>query len=179
MGVLKMKEETLDKKSSIIKEVLEHFDLLEGEIESSVLHKIAAAADNAFSDEILFEEFENWSKSHDDDSFVFLINDYWDSIKKPVLTNRGDITGKDQEITEIKEKAKKEVSKKFAAILNELCAKRNLKTLKEIGDFLGGLSEERVRVLLEGNHKPQRGTILKIAESFNVDAVSLMNQIQS
>jgi len=176
MGVLKVKEEVLDKKSSVIREVLEHFDGLEGKIDLIVLYNIAASADRAFTDDILFEEFENWSKSHDDDSFLFLINDYWKSLERPLLHNRGDITGKDQLINEIKENARKEVGKRFAAILNELCTKRNLKTLKEIGEFLGGLSEERVRVLLEGNHRPQRGTILNVAEKFKVDPSIFINK---
>ena len=57
MGGVIMKEETLDKKSSIIKEVLEYFHLLEGKIESSVLHKIAAGT--FFSKKLPTESLRN------------------------------------------------------------------------------------------------------------------------
>jgi hypothetical protein len=179
MGVLKVKEAVLDKKSAIVKEVLEHFDHFDGKIDPVILHQIAAAADNAFNDEILFEEFDNWFKNRDDDSFIFLISDYWNSVKKPILPAHGDITGNEVKINEIKEASKKEIGKKFATALNELCIKNNLRTLKEIGDFLGGLSEERVRVLLEGNHKPQRNTILKVAEKFKIDPTEFTKKIVS
>jgi hypothetical protein len=177
MGVLKIKEANLEKKSSVVKLVLDHFDRVENKYKPAVLEQISAAADNVFGDEILFEEFENWVSTHDDDTFIFLVNHYWEGKTKKPLAKRGDLTGENEKILSIKDKSKMEVGKKFASILNNLCAKKNLKNLKEIGDFLGGLSEERVRVLLEGKHKPQRATILMVADKFQVDPSELMNEI--
>lgn len=177
MGVLKIKEENLDKKTSTIKAVLEHFDRLEKKYENSILEQISAASDNAFGDEILFEEFENWTINKDDDVFIYLINHYWENLKKSALPNNGDITGHVEKISGIKEKAKSEIGKKFAHIVNELCTNKKLKTYKEISDFLDIGTEERVRVLLDGKHKPQRATILNVAEKFNVDPNELMKKI--
>lgn len=177
MGILKIKESDLNRKSLIIKKVLEHFDRFEKNYATDILKKISTAADNAFRDEILFEEFENWISNKDDESFIYLINHYWDTKDQSSLGLKSDITGNKQEILKIKEKSKREAGQKFASILLQLCNQRNLKTLKEIGDFLGGLSEERIRILLEGKHKPQRATILKVSKKFKLDPKIIFNQI--
>ena len=177
MGILKIKEDHLVKKSSIIKKALEHFDRFEKKYSADVLKKISVASENAFIDEILFEEFENWISNRDDESFIYLINHHWDTNLRPALGSKSDLTGKQKEILNIKENSKREVGQRFASILNKLCNNRNLKTLKEIGDFLGGISEERVRVLLEGRHKPQRATILKVSKKFKLDPQIIFYQL--
>lgn len=168
MGVLKMKEELLIKKADIIKEVLEHFSSKELTIPKHVVEGISAAADNAFADDILFEEFENWADNNDDESFLFLINHYWENKNVPQLplTER-DLTGKEGAIQAIKENAKLEVSQKFALLIRKLSDEKNLVKLEAIGAFLG-VSAERARVLLEGKHKPNRATILKVSEKFRI-----------
>jgi hypothetical protein len=65
MGVLKIKVAELKNKSAIIKKVLEYFDFCEKKYTSEVLQKISIAAEYAFRDDILFEEFENWVSNHD------------------------------------------------------------------------------------------------------------------
>ena len=56
---------------------------------------------------ILFEEFENWADEKDDESFLFLINHYWESQDKPVLdADERDLTGQEDEIKKIKESSK-------------------------------------------------------------------------
>lgn len=171
MGLLKNKEEFLEKKTGIIRSVLEYFDQHEKKYSRSVLEHIASAAEYAYGDEILFEEFENWVSNRDDDSFIFLIDHYW-------RTKKDRNTGSMAELaSDIKEKAKQSVASNFSILLQNLCNDKNLKTYKEIGQFLGGLTEERVRILLDGKHKPQRRTILKVAEKFRIDPSELMMKL--
>jgi hypothetical protein len=178
MGILKLKEEVLDQKTLIIKEVLEYFSIKEDSFTDSVIQGIAAAADNAFSDEILFEEFENWSTDKDDESFLYLINHYWESRTKPVLSeSEMNLTGKNAEIKKIKEMAKLDTARKFGRFLNCLALDRSLKSQKEIGDFLG-VSSERARVLLDGKHKPQRATVIKVSEKFGVPIQDILIAIE-
>ena len=61
--------------------------------------------------------------------------------------------------------------------VNKLAMERGLKTLSEIGKFLGGLGAERTRVLLDGQHKPQRKTIQLICDKFNVDFETVCKEI--
>lgn len=176
MGLLKIKEECLEKKTLVIRNVLSYFDAHEESYSNLILEKISKAADEALMDDILFEEFENWASNRDDESFIYLINHYWESKATPSLS-RGDLTGLHDEILDIKKEAKKSVAKNFSIILQELCNKKNFRTYREIGDFLGGITEERVRILLDGKHKPQRRTILNVAEKFRLDPNELMKMI--
>jgi len=177
MGILKLKNENLDKKTSIIKEVLEYFSSKEEDISKNVIEGIAAAADNAYTDDILFEEFENWAEDKDDESFLYLINHYWESKDKPVLSeSERDLTGKEDQIKEIKENSKQEIAQKFAILLNRISTERNLTTLDAIGKFLG-VSPQRASVLLEGKHKPQRNTIIKVAEKFEIPIEAIFHEI--
>lgn len=178
MGILKLKEETLGKKSLIIKEALDHFASRERFYSKEIIDEIAAASENAFSDEILFEEFENWASEKDDESFLYLINHYWETKNKPTLSEKNrDLTNDKQEIEAIKNNAKLEIAQKFSSFLNEISNKKNLRTLESIGNFLG-VSSERARILLEGKHKPQRATIAKISEKFEIPVEKILKEIQ-
>lgn len=177
MGVLKLKNQVLNFKTSIIREVLRYFSLKEEQISKMTINGIAIAADNAYSDDILFEEFENWTKNRDDDSFLFLIDHYWNTINKPILDrSERDLTGQSDKIITIKEKSKTEVAQKFAQFLNKIALERKLTTLEAIGNFLE-LSPQRVSVLLKGEHKPQRSTIVKVAEKFQISLDKIQKEI--
>jgi len=121
MDVLHLKEKELAYKTSTIREVLRYFSLKKDQIPKGIIDGISAATDNAYSDDILFEEFENWTKNHDDESFLYLINHYWETIQKPVqcLAER-DLTNQNGKIEAIKESSKQEVAKKFAEFLNKI-----------------------------------------------------------
>lgn len=177
MGILKLKDQDLDSKTSTIREVLRYFSLKEDQIPKGTIDGIAAAADNAYSDDILFEEFESWTKNHDDESFLYLINHYWETIQKPVqgLAER-DLTNQNGKIEAIKESSKQEVAKKFAEFLNKIAHERKLTTLEAIGEFLE-LTPQRVSVLLKGEHKPQRSTIAMIAEKFQIPLERIQKEI--
>ena len=152
---------------------------LKDQIPRTTIDGIATAADNAYSDDILFEEFERWTKNYDDDSFLYLINHYWETIKKPVLSHEeSDFTGQAERVEVIKEKSKQEVAQKFAQFLNKIVLQRKLTTLEAIGEFLE-LSPQRVSVLLKGDHKPQRATIAKIAEKFEIPLEKIQKEIPS
>lgn len=177
MGVLKLKDQALDTKTSTIREVLRYFSSKEDQIPKVTIDGIAAAADNAYSDDILFEEFENWTKNHDDDSFLYLINHYWETIKKPILSpEQHDLTGQADSVEAIKLKSKQEVAQKFAQFLNKITHERKLTTLEAIGEFLE-ISPQRVSVLLKGEHKPQRATIAMIAEKFEIPLENIQKEI--
>jgi hypothetical protein len=177
MGVLKLKDQALDSKTSTIREVLRYFSSKEDQIPKTTINGIAAAADNAYSDDILFEEFENWTKNHDDDSFLYLINHYWETIKKPVL-NQGerDLTDRTDRVEAIKKNSKQEVAQKFAQFLNKIAHERKLTTLEAIGEFLE-LTPQRISVLLKGEHKPQRSTLAKVAEKFEISLETIQKEI--
>lgn len=177
MGVLKLKDQALDSKTSTIREVLRYFSSKEDQIPKDTIEGIAAAADNAYSDDILFEEFENWTKNHDDDSFLYLINHYWETIGKPALgLDERDLTDKKDKVEAIKETSKQEVALKFAQFLNRIALERKLMTLEAIGAFLE-LSPQRVSILLKGEHKPQRATIAKVAEKFGIPLEEIQREI--
>ena len=177
MGVLKLKDQLLDSKTSTIREVLRYFSLKEDIIPKETINAIATAAENAFSDKILFEEFENWTKNHDDDSFLYLINHYWETVKKPVLDEiERDLTNQNDKIKLIKEKSKQKVAKAFAQFLSKIAHERKLTTLVAIGNFLE-LTPQRVSILLKGDHKPQRSTIAKIAEKFEIPLERIQKEI--
>jgi hypothetical protein len=177
MGILKMKEETLSKRSSVILAVLEYFSAKEDRFTKSTIEQIAAAADNAFLDDILFEEFENWVLEKDDSTFLFLINHYWETKDNPKLNDLDrNLTGKVDRILEIKNAAKQEQAQRFCAFLNQLAAEKGLRNLDEIGKFLG-VSAERARVMLEGIHKPQRKTIANVAKKFGIDVNEVFKRI--
>ncbi len=177
MGILKVTEEKLNKKTSIIKEVLNYFSSKESEISRDTVQQIAAAADNAYTDTILFEEFENWVSDKDDETFLHLISHYWDSRSKPKLDSENqDLTNNKSEIEKIKKAAKEEQARAFGDYLKILISGKGLKTLEEIGAFLG-VSSERARVMLEGKHKPQRKTIINVAEKFEIDPEEIYQRV--
>lgn len=177
MGILKEKESAIEQKSLVIKGVLAYFSSKEQEFTKDQIEKISAASDHAFTDDILYEEFVNWTNGKDDEVFLFLIQDYWESYKKPALDPaERDLTGQDQKVLEIKESERKQQQKDFSQVLNDLSNQKGLKTHNEIGKYLG-VSGERARVLLSGQNKPQRKTILKIAEKFQIDPEEIYKKI--
>ena len=177
MGILKTKNDTFDQKVSIIKEVLDYFSNKEDSYPEKTREDIAAAAENAFCDEILFEEFKSWIEDRDDESFLHLINHYWKTRgQRPLSEEQRELTGKNEDIKAIKERAKQDVAGNFSKLLNKMATERGLKSLEEIGNFLG-FSAERARTLLEGKHKPQRKTVLKVADKFGVSPNLIFQEI--
>ena len=177
MVILKIKNDSFDQKASIIKEALDYFSNKEDTYPEETREAIAAAADNAFCDEILFEEFQTWTEDRDDESFLHLINHYWNTKdQEPLPEEQRDITSREEDIKAIKEKDKLEVAGNFSILLNKMATEKGLKSLEEIGNFLG-FSAERARTLLDGKHKPQRKTILKVADKFGVSADSIFQEI--
>ncbi len=85
MDILNLKEKKLDFKSSTIREVLNYFSSKENQLSKNTIDNIASAGDIALTDDILFEEFENWTKYHDDETFLYLINHYWESNPKVII----------------------------------------------------------------------------------------------
>jgi hypothetical protein len=177
VGVLKIKDQALDSKTSTIREVLRYFSAKEDQIPRITIEGIAAAADNAYCDDILFEEFDNWTKNHDDDSFLFLINHYWETINKPILSQEErDLVDQADRTKVFKENSKKEVASKFAQFLGKIAYERKLTTLEAIGNFLE-VTPQRVSILLKGEHKPQRSTIAKVAEKFEIPLERIQKEI--
>lgn len=159
------KRALIKSKSDILVEAIDHFNAKSGD-ESET---IAVAAEHAMKDPILFEEFELWHQSRNDDVLFFHAKKFLERADQPPLPPElRDLTGNETEIRKIKENADRELAQSIARKVTKLANERRLSTNGAIGEFLGGMHEAQVRVLLNGDHKPQRKTLLKLAEAFGV-----------
>lgn len=128
MGLLKKKEKLLDQKTAVIKAALVHFDSLAKQ-DKGLAEKIADAANAAYSDEIIFEEFKIWSEEKDDEAFLYQVEHFWNTKESPRLSvEERDLSGNDPEIESIKKRAKESLKIRFAANLRRLADKKGLHT---------------------------------------------------
>ncbi len=130
---------------------------------------IDVAARHAFSDSILFENFELWNKKEiDDEDLLFQIRHFIETKDRPALPqDKRNLTNNTRAIETIKEDADQEFAKKFARKLDLLAISKKLDTNEKLGNFLD-VSSEQARKLLLGDHKPQRKTLLKVSLAFRV-----------
>ena len=168
-AVARAKIDSIEHKRYVFRTVLSYFGELNG---PTVSEKIAAAVDSAYADDLLFEDFEIWMEERNDKAFLYQIDHFFKTINNPTLPN-GDLTGNTVEIENIQSEAEHNLAKTFAAKFKHLANQKNLKTNKEIGNYLGK-NQEQIRVMLEGKHKPQRKTLLLVSEKFGVSAESLI-----
>jgi hypothetical protein len=165
-AIAKAKIDSIQHRTDVLKKVLSHFDKLEN---ANDLKMLVAAADFAYMDDLLFEEFEIWMEEKNDKALLFQIEHFFKRKDRAPLPNKlKDITGKSNLIEQIKQDSENDAATTFATKLNSLVLKKGLKTNEEIGEFLGEMTAEQVRVLLSGKHKPQRKTLLRVAEAFRV-----------
>jgi len=152
-----------DHQAQVIKNALRHFSRSDG------FAVVEAVGRYAFSDDILFESFELWSKKEiDDEAFMFQVHHFFKTKDRPALSSENrDLTGNRAAIDLIKKSADLSFAKQFARKLGLLANHKKLTTNEKLGTFLG-VSAEQARQLLQGEHKPQRKTILKVSEAFGV-----------
>lgn len=172
MGTLAKHVNQIHSVAETIQLVLQHFDkLLKGE----QTRKVSAAADLAFSDKLLFEKFEMWTQEHDDETFLFHINRFFEKKdQKSLLASEQDLTAKrDQVESTIKEDVRNRQKKIFGERITGLAAKHNLLTNDQLGTFLG-VSGEQARKFKAGENKPQLATLKAIADRFKVSVEFLI-----
>lgn len=167
MGSLALHAEQMNKKNDIITEVLVHFDsILE---EGAELVKIQAAADNAYTDDFLFEKFEFWMSDRNDEYLLFHINAFFeDRHLKSLSPSERDHTSKREEVEGAIEQSAREQRKKVVAErLSILAREQNLNTNEALASFLS-MDIEQIRRYMVGENRPQRATLIKIADKFGV-----------
>jgi hypothetical protein len=153
----------------VFKAVISHFGSLD---DATIAKKINAAVDEAYTDDILFEDFEVWVEERNDKALLYQIEHFLKHKEKKPIKN-ADITGNHTAIEKIQKESERDIAQIFASKLQALANQKGLKTNKEIGEFLGK-NQEQVRVLLTAEHKPQRKTLLLVSEKFNVTVESLI-----
>lgn len=164
------KIDSIEHRRTVFRAVLSHF----GEFDDAeISEKVSAAVDSACTDDILFEDFEIWVEERNDKAFLYQVDHFLKTRGTPALV-RADLTGRTGEIERVQIEAEKDLAHTFAAKLRILSNQKGLKTNKEISEFLGIKNQEQVRVMLAAGHKPQRKTLLLIAESFGVSVESLI-----
>ncbi len=171
-ALIRAKIDSVHYRAGIFETVLKHFGKT---VDSRTAEKIAAVVDFAYTNDLLFEEFELWMENKNDKVFLYQVDHFLENKdKKSLPSEKRDLTGKSNEIQAIKEQADRDFAKSFATKLQALALERGLKTNQELGEFLGGMTAEQARVLLEGRHKPQRKTLLRIAAAFETKITDLI-----
>lgn len=172
MGSLAMHANQIHAVAGTIKLVLEHFDKV---LKGDQAQKVSAAADLAFSDKLLFEKFEMWTHEHDDETFLFHVNRFFEKKdQKALLASEQDLTAqRDQVESSIKIDARSRQKQIFGQRITALAAKHNLLTNDQLGAFLG-VSGEQARKFKAGENKPQLATLKRIADRFNVSVEFLV-----
>ena len=163
------KIDSIEHKRTVFRAVLSYFGELD---EPKIAERVAAAVDSAYTDDLLFEDFEIWVEEHNDKAFLYQVDHFLKSRGTLSLAHP-DLTRKTSEIEKIQAEAEHDLARTFAAKLRLLADQKGLKTNKEIGDFLGK-NQEQIRVTLAAEHKPQRKTLLLVAEKFGVSVESLI-----
>lgn len=172
MGTLAMHANQIHSVAGTIKLVLEYFDKV---LKGDQAQKVSAAADLAFSDKLLFEKFEMWTQEHDDETFLFHINRFFEKKdQKPLRASEQDLTAKRNEVeSSIKEDVRSRQKQIFGERITGLAAKHNLLTNDQLGTFLG-VSGEQARKFKAGENKPQLATLKTIADQFKVSVEFLI-----
>lgn len=156
-----------DQVTAVISPVLKYFD--NSKVADSTKQQIAAAADISFSDSILLEKFKMWSEEHDDESFIFHIERFFQNQhNKPLSFMERDLTPQREQVeAAIKEDVRNTQKRIFGERVTQLAAKRNLLRNEDLGVFLE-VSTEQARKFRAGENKPQLATLKKIADKFEV-----------
>jgi len=163
------KIDSIEHKRTVFRTVLSYFGELD---DPKIVENVAAAVDAAYTDDLLFEDFEIWVEERNDPAFLYQVDHFLKTRGTPPLA-KPDLTGRAAEIEKVQAEAEHDLARSFAASLRLLSNQRGLKTNKEIGDFLGK-NQEQVRVMLAAEHKPQRKTLLLVAEKFEVSVESMI-----
>jgi hypothetical protein len=152
--------------SETIQDALNYFSKKVSELEFMVIERNARAA---LTDANLFEAFEMWnSEEISDEALLYQLREYLDTEQMPVIPEeKRDLTKKEEEIARIKSVIEKDFAVRFAKVIQVLAASRELNTNEKLANFLE-MNEEQVRVLCKGEHKPQRKTLVKVAEKFSI-----------
>lgn len=167
MGSLALHAHEMNRKNEVIKKALVHFDTIL--VDETEKHKLRAAADEAHTDEFLFEKFESWVDERDDKYLLFHVNSFFeDRLLKVLSPTERDVTSRRKEIeltieNKSRDKQKRIVSERLSILAKE----RSLNTNEAIANFLN-MDIEQIRRYLIGENKPQRATLIKIAEKFDV-----------
>jgi len=152
-------------KTRILNLVKDHF--FTNYTDERLIEMICTTGNMAFENETIFEEYRIWSKDRDDKSlFYYLENHFQDALKEEKIRKRANIRSQSNDGT-------KKLKSTFSANLEKFATSRGLKTNRELGIFLS-ISEQRARVLMLGKNKPQRKTLMKIAEKFDISIDELI-----
>ncbi|MBX9768034.1 MAG: helix-turn-helix domain-containing protein [Bdellovibrionales bacterium] len=172
MGSLAMHANQIHTVAGTIKLVLEHFDKV---LKGDQAQKVSAAADLAFSDKLLFEKFEMWTHEHDDETFLFHVNRFFEKkYQKPLLASEQDLTvQRDQVESSIKKDVRNRQKQIFGQRITKLAIEHKLLTNDQLGKFLG-VSGEQARKFKAGENKPQLVTLKEIADRFKVSVEFLI-----
>jgi hypothetical protein len=163
------KIDSIEHKRAVFRAVMSYF----GEFDDpQMIERVSAAVDSAYTDDLLFEDFEIWVEERNDQAFLYQVDHFLETRGTPPLA-RADLTGRPAEIEKVQADAEEDLARTFAAKLRLLANQRGLKTNKDIGDFLEK-NQEQVRVMLAAEHKPQRKTLLLVAEKFGISVESLI-----
>ena len=168
MGTLALQAQQISKKKDSIYEALVHFDSAL-EDDSDLKAKLAAAAEFAFTDDLLSEKFNHWLEDRDDEVLLFHVNKFFEKRHlRQIPESERDLT-KDRASIEksIKMKVREKQKRIFAERFLILSVERGLTTNEELGKFLE-IGEEQARRLKAGDQKPQVATLINIAKKFNV-----------
>jgi hypothetical protein len=170
MGLLAIHAEQINEKKDLITEVLVHFDTIL-EADSKELSKVSAAADSAFPDDLLFEKFRYWMDDRNDEILLFHINAFFEDRPLKVLssTERDFTSRRDTIETNIEKDMRERQKKIFIERFSKLATHHKLNTNIKIANFLE-MDVEQVRRYIVGENKPQRATLIKIADKFGVSA---------
>ncbi|MBC7531009.1 MAG: hypothetical protein H7318_05475 [Oligoflexus sp.] len=167
MGLLANHLDQQDQVRQTIRLALLHFDRINLSPADSEL--LSAAANRAYSDELLLEKFSLWAEEHEDDVLLFHVKRFFEQESIPRLPReKRDHTHRRETIeSEVKNAARDRVKQMFGLRVTALAAQRGLDTNAKLGDFLA-VSEEQARKWRSGENKPQLATLRLIAEKFSV-----------
>jgi hypothetical protein len=167
MGLLAKHLDQQDQVRQTIHLVLSYFDRIH--LSPADLEMLSAAADRAYSDELLLEKFRLWDNEREDDVFLFHVKRFFEKESVPKLSrNERDRTHRSDSIeSEVKNSARDHIKQMFGQRVTALAVQRGLDTNAKLGEFLA-VSEEQARKWRSGENKPQLATLRLIAEKFAV-----------
>lgn len=167
MGLLAKHLDQQDQVRQTIHLVLSHFDLIN--LNPADSEMLSAAADRAYSDELLLEKFRLWANEREDDVLLFHVKRFFEQESVPKLSRdeRDQTHRRDSIESEVKNTARDHIKQMFGQRVTALAVQRGLDTNAKLGEFLA-VSEEQARKWRSGENKPQLATLRLIAEKFAV-----------
>jgi DNA-binding transcriptional regulator YiaG len=167
MGLLANHLDQQNQVRQTIRLALSHFDRINLSPADSEL--LSAAANRAYSDELLLEKFRLWAEEREDDVLLFHVKRFFEQESIPRLAREErDQTHRRETIeSEVKNAARDRVKQMFGLRVTVLAAQHGLDTNAKLGEFLT-VSEEQARKWRSGENKPQLATLRLIAERFSV-----------